>query len=75
MTLADYNSYMEGCEERVRRDISNCILTGYYVAYYMNGGKKKSPDVLIRRLYSEKQNTDEGLRQIEHIKTLEKGGI
>lgn len=64
---------MKGYSIRQKQEISNCILTGYYSAYYMNGGKKaKSPNELIKNVYKEnvKQDVNEGLKQIERIKKL-----
>jgi hypothetical protein len=51
-------------------------LTGYYSAYYQNAGKKaKNPNELIKELYktqSSKQTFEEGLKEIEKLKELEK---
>lgn len=66
---------MDGYGVRVKSETAQAILTGYYTAYYMNGGKKaKSPDRLIKSLYQGKQSQEEGMREIERIKKLEKGG-
>ena len=60
---------------RARSDNAHDIMIGYYTAYYINGGRKaKSPDKLIRSLYGEKQSYESGMREIERIKKLEKGG-
>ncbi len=75
MELWEFNAFMQGCEVRRKTDTANCILTGYYGAYYANGGRKaKSPDELIRRLFQKKQSFEEGLREIQRIKNLERGG-
>lgn len=67
--------YMEGYNLKSKNDTANAILTGYYAAYYTNGGRKaKSPNELINSLYSKKQSRDEGLKEIERIKKLEQGG-
>ena len=48
-------------------------MTGYYAAYYTNGGRKaKSPTDLIKRLYVKQQSIDEGMRDIERLKALER---
>jgi len=48
-------------------------MTGYYAAYYTNGGKKaKSPNELIKKLYATKQSFEDGLRDIEKLKEIEK---
>lgn len=66
---------MDGYGVRAKSETAQAILTGYYTAYYINGGKKaKSPDKLIRSLYGEKQSYESGMREIERIKKLEKGG-
>ena len=75
LTLAEYNAYIDGYGTRAKSESAQAILTGYYTAYYMNGGKKaKSPDKLIRSLYGEKQSYESGMQEIERIKKLEKGG-
>jgi len=49
------------------------ILTGYYAAYYTNGGKKaKNPNELIKKLYAKKQSFEDGLKDIERLKEMEK---
>lgn len=64
---------MEGFEIRENRRTADCILTGYYCAYYTNGGKKaKSPKELISSLHRKRQSRDEGFRDIERIKQLER---
>lgn len=68
----EFNCYAEGVAERDKRSEANCILTGYYSAYYSNGGKKaKSPNELIRKLYTKKQSREDGLKNIERVKQLE----
>ena len=48
-------------------------MTGYYAAYYTNGGKKaKSPNDLIKKLYVKAQSIEEGMRNIERLKALER---
>lgn len=68
----EYNTYITAYQENQKIDVSNAILTGFYAAYYTNGGKKaKSPKELIKRLYSKKQNLEDGLRDIEKLKRIE----
>lgn len=53
--------------------MANAIMTGYYAAYYTNGGKKaKKPDELIKKLYAKKQDFNEGLKAIEKLKASER---
>ena len=72
----EYNTYVLAYQDRQKSEISNSILTGYYTAYYMNGGKKvKNPNDLIKELYSkkpQKQSFEEGLKDIERLRELEK---
>ena len=73
MELWEYNVYVSAFQEKQKNDVANAILTGYYAAYYTNGGKKaKNPNELIKKLYAKKQNFNEGLRDIERLKELEK---
>lgn len=73
LTLAEYNMYVEGYALKAKDDTAHSILTGYYAAYYINGGRKtKSPNDLIKALYAEKQSREDGLKEIERIKNLEK---
>lgn len=75
LTLAEYNMYIDGYGIRAKDDTAHSILTGYYAAYYINGGKKaKSPNDLIKSLYSKQQSRDDGIKEIERIKRLEKEG-
>lgn len=72
MELWEYNTYITAYQENQKTEVSNAILTGFYAAYYTNGGKKaKSPKELIKRLYSKKQNLEDGLRDIEKLKKIE----
>ncbi|MDR1905396.1 MAG: hypothetical protein LBQ27_00565 [Clostridiales bacterium] len=72
MELWEYNLFAEGCEERRKNDIVNCILTGYYGAYYNNNGKKaQKPSELINKLFQKKQSLSEGLEAIKAIKEKE----
>jgi len=73
MELWEYNTYASSFEERQKHDAAQAIMTGYYAAYYTNGGKKaKKPDELIKKLFVKKQSLDEGLRAIERLKEMEK---
>ena len=75
LTRAEYNAYIDGYGIRAKSESAHAIMAGYYTAYYINGGRKaKSPDKLIRLLYGEKQSYESGMREIERIKKLEKGG-
>ena len=74
-TLFEYNMYLKGFELKGKNETANTILTGYYTAYYLNGGKKaKNPKTLIRSLYDSEVGYDKGMREIERIKKLEKEG-
>ncbi|MDR1094567.1 MAG: hypothetical protein LBL66_10520 [Clostridiales bacterium] len=73
LELWEYNVYIGFLQEQRKRDAANAILTGYYAAYYTNGGKKaKNPNELIKKLYAKKQNFEDGLRDIERLKEFEK---
>lgn len=73
MELWEYNAYLTACADKRRYDTAYSILTGYYAAYYTNGGRKaKEPNALIQKLYEKQQTVDEGLRAIERLKALEK---
>ena len=73
MELWEYNVYVSAFQEKRKGDAANAILTGYYAAYYTNGGKKaKNPNELIKKLYTKKQSFEDGLRDIERLKELEK---
>lgn len=72
MELWEFNTYVTSYGDKRKYDTAFCILSGFYAAYYTNGGKKaKNPNDLIRNLYEKKQSLDEGLRAIEKIKALE----
>jgi hypothetical protein len=72
MELWEYNLFIEGCITERKNDVANAILTGYYCAYYSNGGKKaKKPNELINQLFQEKQVLSEGLEAIKAIKEME----
>lgn len=76
MTLSELNCFMEGIELKIKNDCSLAVLTGYYTGYYVNGGKKaRPPKELIDKMNAQKQNLSDGLREIERIKELEKGGL
>ena len=72
----EYNTYIAAHEDKQKSEISQAILSGYYTAYYLNGGKKtKSPNDLIKEMYnkkSQKQSFEDGLRDIERLRQLEK---
>lgn len=76
LELWEYNAYLSAYEAKQKQDISNAILTGYYAAYYTNGGKNaKSPNDLIKQIYvpkSSKQSFEDGLKDIERLRELEK---
>ncbi len=72
LELWEYNSYLVSYNSR-KDGAVNAILTGYYAAYYTNGGRKtKNPNELIKKLYAEKQSLDAGLKDIERLKEAEK---
>ena len=72
LELWEYNTYVLAMQERQKQNQVQSILTGYYTAYYMNGGKKaKHPNELIKNLYKQstsKQSLEDGLRDIQKIK-------
>ena len=75
MELWEYNVYASAFEDKQKNGMVQAIMTGYYAAYYTNGGKKaKNPNELIKKLYAKKQNLSDGLRDIERLKNLEKRG-
>jgi hypothetical protein len=75
LELWEYNVCVTSYSEKQKLEMSNAILTGYYCAYYMNGGKKaKSPNDLIEQLHSDKsanQLFEQGIQDIERIRRLE----
>ena len=73
LELWEYNIYVQAFGEQQKYQTAQAIMTGYYAAYYTNGGKKaKKPDELIKKLFIKKQNLDEGLKAIERLKEMEK---
>ena len=67
--------FMQGFADSRKDATADAVLTGFYVGYYVNGGKKaKSPEELLKRLYAEKQSREDGLRAIEKVKKLENQG-
>jgi len=76
LELWEYNAFMSTTQELQKQDIANAILTGHYTAYYINAGKKaKNPNELISEMYKKKaakQSVNEGLRDIERLRQLEK---
>ena len=76
LELWEYNAYVSAHEDKQKNEISQAILTGYYTAYYMNGGKKtKNPNDLIKEMYDkkpQKQSFEDGLRDIERLRELER---
>ena len=69
----EYNVYISACYEKQKNDTANSIMTGYYTAYYTNSGKKaQNPNELIKKLYAKKQSFEDGLRDIERFKELER---
>ncbi len=72
LELWEYNAFISAYEERRKVDAANAIMTGYYAAYYTNAGKRaKSPNELIRQLFSRKQTQGEGMQDIERFKKAE----
>jgi len=75
LELWEFNTYVTAFKEKQKSEISQAILTGYYAAYYTNGGKKvKTPNELISKMYAKKQSYEEGLSDIERLQELEKRG-
>lgn len=73
MELWEYNAYMAGYEKRHKQHEIDSILTGYYCAYYLNGGQKaKPPSDLIKKLYIGRQSFDEGIKAIERVKAIDR---
>jgi len=66
---------IDAYQERQKQEVSNAILTGYYAAYYTNGGKKaKNPNDLIAQMYAKsapKQSFEAGLKDIQRLMELE----
>lgn len=75
LELWEYNTWISAYEEKRRQATAEAIMTGYYAAYYTNGGKKaKSPNELIKKLYAKKQSLEAGLQDIERLRATEKRG-
>jgi len=76
LELWEFNAYVTAVQEQHIRNQSQAILTGYYTAYYMNGGKKaKNPNELIKKLYKKpkpKQRLEDGFRDIRKLREMEK---
>ena len=73
MELWEYNQYSTGYEINQKTAAVQAILTGYYSAYYTNGGRKaKKPGELIKKLFVEKQSFEDGMSAIERLKEMEK---
>lgn len=72
LELWEFNTYVLAMQEQQKQNQSQAILTGYYTAYYTNGGKKaKNPNELIQNLYQQskpKQSLEDGLRDIQKLK-------
>lgn len=64
---------MAGYEQSRKQHDIDSILTGYYCAYYNNGGKRaKPPSELIRTLFVKKQSFEDGLKDIERVKEVDR---
>jgi len=78
LKLWEYNTYITAKQSQQKDELANAILTGYYTAYYMHGGKKaKNPQELIKEIYRNKpakQSYADGLRDIERLRELEQRG-
>lgn len=72
LELWELNAVMQAYAEKQKADVNIAILTGYYTAYYMNGGRNvKSPDELMKKTFGKKQTIADGMAQINKIKQLE----
>jgi len=72
LELWQYNILIRAYEEKRKEKVLDCILIGYYTAYYLNGGKKaKKPRDLANLMFKEKQNLEEGFKQIDLLKKKE----
>ncbi|MDR3022247.1 MAG: hypothetical protein LBU60_06225 [Clostridiales bacterium] len=74
LELWEYNACILAYQEKQRQDTANAIITGYYCAYYINGGKRAhSPNSIIQRLFKQncKQSFEDGLKSIAKIMALE----
>ena len=77
MELWEFNTFVTSYAETQKSNTANAILSGYYTAYYLHGGKKaKDPNKLIKQLYvkENKQSVNDGFAEIERIMRLEKNG-
>ena len=73
MELWEYNACMRGMRERRKQAAADCIVTGYYCAYYLCGGKQaKPPKVLIESICAEPQSRAEGMEMIRKIKEMDR---
>lgn len=71
MSLSEYNYFIEGKEQARRYESADCILTGYYAAYYVNGGNKaRKPRELIDLIFCEKRSYADDAELIEKAKAL-----
>ncbi|MDR3022290.1 MAG: hypothetical protein LBU60_06440 [Clostridiales bacterium] len=79
LELWEYNICIKVHQEKQMQHTVQAILTGYYCAYYMNGGKKaKNPNELIKQLHNKKsfkQSFEDGLKAIERFKCIERAEI
>lgn len=74
MHLWEYNSFAKGFELKQKQKSSECVLTGYYSAYFINSKKPKSPNDIIAELYKKPLDISNELEKIKRIKELDKGG-
>lgn len=71
MSLCEYNYFIEGKERARRYKSAECILTGFYAAYYVNGGNKaRKPRELIDSLCGEKKTYADNAAMIDKTKSL-----
>lgn len=71
MSLWEYNYYAEGKLIARKNESVNCILTGYYAAYYVNGGNKaRKPKELIELIFGKVNSYQDSADDIYKTKAL-----
>lgn len=71
MSLYEYNYYAEGVSIARKNESVNCILTGYYAAYYVNGGNKaRKPKELIELIFGKENSYRDSAEDINKTKAL-----
>lgn len=55
MPFWQFQAFAEGSKDRALDEISLCVMTGYYSAYYANTKKPKTPTAIINQLINAKE--------------------